>query len=64
MSDFPTEPLQAPLGTQHRRAGQRGEGARGGHVWFGVWFPLLCLANSLERKTLTAPETRDFGETR
>lgn len=47
-------------------AGRRaygGEGARGGHVWFGVWFPLLCLANSLERR-LTALETEDFGETR
>lgn len=30
---------------------------RGGHVWFGVWFPLLCLANSLERRRLTAPGT-------
>lgn len=47
-----------------RRAGRRGECARGGHVWFGVWFPLLCLANSLERRRLTAPRTGDFGETR
>lgn len=47
-----------------RRAGRRGEGALGGHVWFGVWFPLLCLANSMERRRLTALETEDFGETR
>lgn len=33
------------------------EGVRGGHVWFGVWFPLLCLANSLERRRLTASGT-------
>lgn len=27
---------------------------RGGHVWICVWFPLLCLANSLERRRLSA----------
>lgn len=62
--DFPAEPRQAPLGSGSGRAGRRGERARGGHVWFGVWFPLLCLANSLERRRLTAPRTGDFGETR
>lgn len=43
---------------------EREEGAQGGHVWFGVWFPLLCLANSLKRRRLTAPGNGDFGETR
>lgn len=54
--------------SSRRAGGQAGvggeEGARGGHVWFGVWFPLLCLADSLERRRLTAPGTGDFGETR
>lgn len=64
MCDFPAEPRPAPLGSQQPEGGQAGERARGGHVWFGVWFPLLCLANSLERRRVTAPGTGDFGETR
>lgn len=55
--------LSAARGEKAGRLGG-GDGARGGHVWFGVWFPLLCLANSLERRRLTAAGTGDFGETR
>lgn len=58
----PDKPHWAPSSLADRQKG--GEGVRGGHVWFGVWFPLLCLANSLERRRFTAPGDRDFGETR
>lgn len=44
-SQAETSPIGLPAAWQTRR---QGEGARGGYVWFGVWFPLLCLANSLE----------------
>lgn len=50
------KPHWAPSSLADRQK-RRGEGERGGHVWFGVWFPLLCLANSLERRRLTAPGT-------
>lgn len=62
---FSSRATTSPIGLSAAggRAGG-GECARGGHVWFGVWFPLLCLVNSLERRRLTAPRTGDFGETR
>lgn len=49
-----TSPIGLPAAWQTRR---QGEGARGGYVWVGVWFQLLCLANSLERRRFTAPGT-------
>lgn len=62
---FSSRAMTSPTGLSAAggRAGG-GECARGGHVWFGVWFPLLCLANSLERRSLMALWTGDFGETR
>lgn len=53
-SQAQTNPIGLPAAWRTRR---QGEGAQGGYVWFGVWFPLLCLANSLERRKLTAPGT-------
>lgn len=50
------KPHWAPSSLVDRQK-RRGEGVRGGHVWFDVWFPLLCLANSLERRRLTASGT-------
>lgn len=61
--EAPCTILQRSRDKPHWAQQPAGGHTRGGHVWFGVWFPLLCLANSPERR-LTALGTEDFGKTR
>lgn len=57
-SDFPVRPRQAPLGSQQPEGGREGTALRAGTSGWVSGSPLLCLANSLERRRLTAPGTR------
>lgn len=57
-SDFPVRPRQAPLGSQQPEGGGEGTALRAGTSGWVSGSPLLCLANSLERRRLTAPGTR------